>query len=74
MGERSDESGDSGRGNGYDDAERGRILGTTTVSRSGRISVVEGVKEAFGDRGVGIEEGNLIVYRDCDETVVVEPA
>jgi hypothetical protein len=66
-----------GECDGVDDAEnsdRGRILGTTTVSRGDRITLIVGVRESFSDRGVEVEEGDTIVYRLSDDRVVVEPA
>ena len=50
------------------------ILGTTTVAQGGRISIVEGVREAFADRGIEIEEGDRLVYKLRDGHVVVELA
>ena len=76
MEERSDESDDSGGAGDAvsSDDDRGRILGTTTVSQGGRISLVTDVREVFEDWGVEVEEGDLVVYRLYDGRVVVEPA
>jgi hypothetical protein len=71
--ERSDEPGESGGTGDFvssDDADRGRIPGTTTVSQGGRISLVTVVGEAYEDRGVEVEGGDLVVSRFYDGRVV----
>jgi hypothetical protein len=74
MEERSDDSDAAGDSVDSDDADHGRILGTTTVSQGGRISLVADVRDVFADRGVEVEQGDLIVYKLYDGRVVVEPA
>lgn len=59
---------------GSTNSDDGRILGTTTVSQGGRITLLADVVDAFADRGVEITEGDVVVYRLYDGKVVVEPA
>jgi len=54
--------------------DQATILDVTKVSQGDRIGLVEAVKEAFARRGVEIEEGDRIVYREYDEHIVIEPA
>ena len=56
------------------DRDEVEILGTTLVAQGGRISIVEGVREAFADRGIEIQEGDRLVYKLRDGHVVVELA
>jgi hypothetical protein len=51
-----------------------RILGTTKVTDRWRISLIKAVREEFAERGEDVEEGDLIVFRERDGEVVVEPA
>lgn len=56
------------------DEDEEEILGTTTVTRQWRISLLKDVREEFEERGDEVEEGDRLVYRLHDGKIVIETA
>ncbi|WP_458205234.1 hypothetical protein [Haladaptatus sp. NG-SE-30] len=48
------------------------ILGTTTIAQRWRISLIKDVREAFADKGVEFEEGDIVVFKERDGEIVIE--
>ncbi|WP_458189969.1 hypothetical protein [Haladaptatus sp. NG-WS-4] len=49
------------------------ILGTTKIAQRWRISLIKAVREALTERGVELEEGDVVVFKECDGEIIVEP-
>jgi hypothetical protein len=50
------------------------ILGTTKVTDRWRISLIKAVREEFAEQGDDVEVGDLVVFKQRGDEIVVEPA